>query len=252
MCGGRCHSPLLLLLSPSNATGFPTLAATTSLSAGCLGGLPRAVLTISVNGVACSALLDTGSSQSFVSSDLVTANKWRVLPSEGTVSMASTALTPVVQGRCVVRMKVKKHAYDDISLADMQDLCDDVVLGHDFLQLHESVTVPFGEPRSSLICGLATMDVSLPTLFPNPTGDCRPIATKSRRQTKANSDFIAKEVQRLLSEGVIEPSQSPWRSQVRDHIGQSQQTDGDRLLCDDQPLHSSRRLPSATDRRNGE
>ena len=128
--------------------------------------------------------------------------------------MASTALKVTVQGRCVVQVEVRKRKYKEISLAIMQDLCDHVILGHDFLQLHESVAVPFGGPRSSLVCGLTAMDVPLPTLFPNLTADCKPIATRSRRHTKADSDFIVKETQKLLSEGVIEPSRSPWRSQV--------------------------------------
>ena len=211
-----CRSPAQVTSAAASgsATDFPTLAATTGLSAGCPGGLSRAVLKVSVNGVTCSALIDTGSSLSFINRDVVSTNKWDVLPSEGAVSMASTALTATVQGRCVVQMEVKKHTYKDLSLAVMQDLCADIILGHDFLQLHESVAVPFGGPRSSLICGLATMDVPLPTLFPNLTSDCKPVATKSRRHTRADSDFIARETRKLLSEGVIEPSRSPWRSQV--------------------------------------
>ena len=39
------------------------------------------------------------------------------------------------------------------------------------------------------------------------------VATKSRRYSKEDKDFIA-EVQQLLEKGIIEPSDSPWRAQV--------------------------------------
>ena len=48
----------------------------------------------------------------------------------------------------------------------------------------------------------------------NLTTDCHPIATKSRRYSQEDSVFIDKEVKRLLEEGIIEPTRSPWRAQV--------------------------------------
>ena len=65
-----------------------------------------------------------------------------------------------------MQMEVKKHTYKDISLAVMQDLCADIILGHNVLQLYESVAISFGGPRSSMITIL--------------TRDCKPVATKSR------------------------------------------------------------------------
>ena len=43
--------------------------------------------------------------------------------------------------------------------------------------------------------------------------ECRPIASKSRRYSRSNSVFISYEVKRLFKEGLIEPSNSPWRAQ---------------------------------------
>ena len=53
-----------------------------------------------------------------------------------------------------------------------------------------------------------------PQLFVNLSDDCRPIATKSRKYSRDDSVFISSEVKRLLAEGIIEPSLSPWRGQV--------------------------------------
>ena len=53
-----------------------------------------------------------------------------------------------------------------------------------------------------------------PCPFENLTADCHPIITKSRQYNREDTDFIDKEVKRLLAEGIIEPSRSPWRAQV--------------------------------------
>ena len=52
-----------------------------------------------------------------------------------------------------------------------------------------------------------------PRLFANVSNDCHPIATKSRKYSRDDS-VISSEVKRLLAEGIIEPSLSPWRAQV--------------------------------------
>jgi len=53
-----------------------------------------------------------------------------------------------------------------------------------------------------------------PDLFANLTADVHPSATKSRKFGYEDRKFIDSEVQRLLREGIIEPSNSPWRAQV--------------------------------------
>ena len=61
---------------------------------------------------------------------------------------------------------------------------------------------------------LETMNIDPPPVFTNMSEDCKPIACKSRRHSKSDIDFIRSEKNRLLSEGIIEPSVSPWRAQV--------------------------------------
>ena len=51
-------------------------------------------------------------------------------------------------------------------------------------------------------------------LFSDLTPDCHPIQTKSRRHNEADRKFIDMEVERLLLEGIIVPSRSPWRAQA--------------------------------------
>ena len=42
----------------------------------------------------------------------------------------------------------------------------------------------------------------------------KPIASKSRRYNESDKLFIRNEIRKLLNEGIIEPSFSPWRAQV--------------------------------------
>ena len=72
-----------------------------------------------------------------------------------------------------------------------------------------------GGPIPTLHIGaLNTVKTSTPIrLFQHLKTDCKPIATKSRRYSHADSEFISSEVKRLLREGLIESSNSPWRAQ---------------------------------------
>ena len=58
------------------------------------------------------------------------------------------------------------------------------------------------------------LNMDPPEPFANLTPDCYPIATKSRRYSQEDLLFIDSEVERLLKEGIIERSKSPWRAQV--------------------------------------
>ena len=44
--------------------------------------------------------------------------------------------------------------------------------------------------------------------------ECKPVASKSRRYSRDDSEFIQSEVKRLLAADFIEPARSPWRAQV--------------------------------------
>ena len=78
-----------------------------------------------------------------------------------------------------------------------------------------SVTFHFGGDKPNLnICNLATLNVDTPSLFQNLSENCKPIATKSRRYSEPDKQFIDSEIQRMLNEGIIELSNSPWRAQV--------------------------------------
>lgn len=64
------------------------------------------------------------------------------------------------------------------------------------------------------ICNWTIANVKPFSLFNHFTGDCKPIATKSRKFSSEDYKFIQTEIQRLLKENIREPSNSPWRAQV--------------------------------------
>ena len=98
-----------------------------------------------------------------------------------------------------------------------------MITGCDFLKKHKEVTFKFDGDEDPIVFGamqkdnavhVNRMNVPAPPLFTNLSDNCKPITEKSRRHNKQKSQFIKHEVQKLLAEGKIEPSVSPWRSQV--------------------------------------
>ncbi|GFW91325.1 putative retrovirus-related pol polyprotein from transposon opus [Trichonephila clavipes] len=124
--------------------------------------------------------------------------------------MANSSMVNKTEGVCKVNLKIENFTYQNVELLVMKDLCSDVLIGHDILNRHSSVEIGFDGNRPPLtICSLAVVQVPPVSLFSNLNPDCRPLVTKSRRQTVEDNIFMALEVQKLLQEGVIEPSNSP-------------------------------------------
>ena len=191
----------------------PNLASISAAGAG-IAGLKKAQIIVSIKGEKLNALVDTGSSDSYIHSDIAKTNGWKVFPSTSNINMASTSLTRKTQGHCIIPLTYRDRQYTQ-KLCLLPDLCADIILGHDFLGQHSEVRFPFNGAEDPLsVCGVAAADVARPSLFKNLAEDCAPIATKSRRHSEPDGRFISAEISRLLKEGIIEPSSSPWRAQV--------------------------------------
>ena len=168
-----------------------------------------------INDYSLSALIDSGSSDSFIHPDVAQKLSLPISPTNTDVNMAVLSLSSNVLGYCITDITVNDKKYSKVILYVMKDLCADTILGQDFQSKHESVTINYGGSEPPLvIASLSTLNVNPPKLFEHLTADCKPIAMKSRRFNDADQKFIHNEVQRLLQEGIIEPSTSPWRAQV--------------------------------------
>ena len=91
----------------------------------------------------------------------------------------------------------------------------DVILGQNWKALHKSVTFKYGGSKPEVkVCNLMAINVSPPPLFSYLSPNIKPIASKLRKYSEEDKAFIKEETDRLLREGIIEHSNSPWRAQV--------------------------------------
>uniref|UniRef100_UPI00358DE7E4 uncharacterized protein n=1 Tax=Myxine glutinosa TaxID=7769 RepID=UPI00358DE7E4 len=200
---------------PTHSGGSVPLPAASS-------GLAQALIPLMVEGHCVQALVDTGSTDSFIDQRLVLRHGWRIGRSTRRIFMASQGLRLSTKGECRLKLVLKGRVFPDVHLMVLPALCADILLGHDFLKLHGRLVMEFGGPDTLVVgaddaltvCALAQMDVRPLSLFPNLTSDCTPVAVKSRRYSRADMQFIADETTQLLKDGIIEPSRSPWRAQV--------------------------------------
>lgn len=177
--------------------------------------LSKATVPISINGIHANALIDTGSTTSFINDKLVQKLKLKIEPMTGNVTMASTVVQSSINGRCFVNIELLNNVYRNVELLVLPDLCANVILGHDLLSQHSTVSLTFGGDKPPLaVCGLAAANVKPASLFTHLSSDCKPITIKSRHHTQENQKFIDDEIKRLLEEDIIEHSSSPWRAQV--------------------------------------
>lgn len=181
------------------------------LSAASPGCLSRAVMKVKVNGVSANAIVDIGSSESFVNSRIVDTHAWKFFASVGEVPMANISLTSKVLTYWITEVELKTPKYSDTTPSMMPDLCCDAILGHDFLQQFSAVQTPFGVIKPTFtVFELATVKVPFPSLLDNLTPNCKPVAVKSKHYLRDDRKLIDSEEARMLTEGIIEPSQSPW------------------------------------------
>ena len=177
--------------------------------------LRKALISVSVGDNQFTALIDSGSTESYVNSSIPQKYGWNVVPSTNVISMASTNLTRETKGHCFVEMKYGNTLYSNIKMSLLPNACADMILGHDFICRHSEMKIVLeGKYPPLVVCGVTAASVEPPTLFGNLSSDCKPIATKSRRYSVIDERFIENEVSNLLKSDIIEPSSSPWRAQV--------------------------------------
>ena len=208
-----CRSARSESTSTSASTNFtPTLA---SIAAPSGNGLEKSKCPIFIQNSRVQALIDSGSTDSFISQLLVEQLSLDVKKSEGQVHMASTSLCSQILGVCFVDILINDRTYKNVALKVMKDLCADVLLGLDFQSQHQSVLLNFGGTKEPLtVSSLSMFKTEPPQLFNNLSPNLKPIAAKSGQFRENDKEFIHREILRMTEEGIIQPSMSPWRAQV--------------------------------------
>ena len=145
--------------------------------------------------------MDSGSTHSFIRPLVARKLKLSVQQTFGEVSMPTVSRKSKIKGSCNIRFCLQDRCYKDVPLSIPDNLCEEVILGQDFMRKHKSVEFDLGGDEPPLhICGMMAVDVKPPPLFSNLTPDCKPIAVKSRRYTSSDTKFIESETQRLIAD----------------------------------------------------
>lgn len=182
--------------------------------------LEKSIIKIYIQGTCFGALVDTGSSENFISRDVVSELNLPIRKHTSTIAMASSSLKSSVDGICLLTFCIDDRTYKDVRFLVLPGCCSSFILGLPFLERHSSVKLKYNGTCPPLeVCSLAALVVNPPRIFENLSTPCRPILTKSRKFKSTDLTFIRSEIQRLLAEGIIEPSTSPWRAQV--HVVQN-------------------------------
>ncbi|GAA49408.1 hypothetical protein CLF_103024 [Clonorchis sinensis] len=173
-------------------------------------GLSKSIVDIIVNNIPLHVLIDTGSCESYISSDIALKHAWTITSFESAFSIASTNLSCVISGDLYATVLYKSMRYG-AKLSLLSKLCSDVILGLDFLSQYQSVVITFiGKRPQFAVCTLKARKSMLPLCSTISSPGCTPSSTKSRRFSCADTVFIGTEIRKLLAGKITEPSYSPW------------------------------------------
>ena len=188
--------------------------------------LSTAITDVTINKKTLKALVDTGSTDSFINEKVANELNLTITPQKKEISLASSSSTVSTIGSVNVGIQINNHTYNDFKLDVLPNLCCDLILGHDLFVRHSRLVLNFNGRNSEIVlpqatpnhgqgvCSIAQAIMDPPSIFSHLTPDCHPIACKSRKYSLPEQQFIKNEVKRLLSADVIEPSHSPWRAQL--------------------------------------
>ena len=129
-------------LKSTNQSAALSLASLTSMT--CPGNLLRSAILVNLN-----ALIDSGSSESYINSKVSKDLKLKVYPSRREIQIASSAMKMKSNGFCLVDLELKGNKYESTRLNVFENLCSDVILGLDFQGRHQRVIFEINGESSS-------------------------------------------------------------------------------------------------------
>ena len=193
--------------------------------------LAKSICKVVVNNIEIDALIDSGSSVTFLNEAVANKYSWTINSDDNvdSVCMASSNLVSQSSGTCSVNLNFCNELFPDKEIKVMKNLCADMIIGLDVLSNYSSITLQFGGVKDPLVVCSARIDEP-PTLFGDLDPACKPIAVKSRRFSKSDKIFIKNQVDKLSQSSTIRESTSPWRAQVFVHRGD--EIHRDRMIID--------------------
>ena len=160
-----CQSKAVAANELTAAAMYSPLLAMASLR-GVPAGLRKSSVFLSINKKRAIALVDAGSTDSFIHPRLVGACCLKIQPTKETISMATSSLTAPTKGYCTANIETNDREYLNVKLHVFPNLCADVILGQKWQAMHESFTINYGVEKPPVkICNLTTLDVTPSQLF---------------------------------------------------------------------------------------
>ena len=95
---------------------------------------------VKINDIVARALIDTGSTNSYLSKSFVDQNHITYTSLRFVANMANTSLKTEIHGICNVKLQFSQHAYEQVEFFIMPDLVSDVIIGDDLLKRRNSMT----------------------------------------------------------------------------------------------------------------
>ena len=211
-CGKKGHFGKVCKSSASLSAALPLLATVTAGAPSCLR---HTILKAHINGREVDVLIDSGSTENHINTEFAQTSGIKLEPDNTIVAMAASKCVSTSRGYCYAKLFINDSEYQNVKLKALDNLCADVVLGQEFMKLHKEVVLEFNGKLPALrVCSLASSKIEPPSLFLHLDPNCKPIVTKSRSYSKPDREFISEEISKLLKDGIIETSKSPWRAQV--------------------------------------
>ena len=181
----------------------------------CSTGISPATLNVSLKFAGSNeqvqARIDTGSTGSFISAS--TAAKYGLnVRAKRKVTALANGDSLITLGTAKAKIEVNQKTYQ-VLFTVAKHLVADVILGLDVLRQHHSVRLELGGDRPETVI-FAAVKIVPPTILSKTVYSAKPIATKSRRHKPQDVAFMESEVNRMLAEGIIQVSTSPWPAQA--------------------------------------
>ena len=128
----------------------------------------------------------------------------KIAASTSIAGMASAALSTQSHGYCNVSLTLGDQFKKRVKLHVLEELCTDIILETDFPELRKSITINYGASKPLLsFIALTTIITNPPELFGNLNNDCKPTASKARKHSKNDQQFIKAQVHCLAEAKII-------------------------------------------------
>ena len=174
----------------------------------------RYLENLKIDQIPIKALIDTGSDLSFIAKSFIQQHKLNYeINTNRTITLADQSKSSIV-GQLMANLEINNSTYNH-TFYIMENLVAPLIIGMDILGQHSYIKIISKGNRKplSFLSAMSSMKHNIYRLVPGiEIQSLKPISVPSRRFTK-DPEFIKNEISRMLKEDIIQPSQSPWKSQ---------------------------------------